>query len=84
MMKYFKLPLIVTAIVIPLMIVAVVASFFWLDSLEISNREKAERAARLGGGVATVGCVVLAPFWWVAAARLGKAKRQQSNRKKRR
>jgi hypothetical protein len=76
-MKHFKLSLIVTAIVLPAMIIGVVISFVWLNSLSISNREKAARAEKLGTGIATLGCVVMAPFWLVSAANLGKERRKR-------
>jgi len=82
-MRTFKLPLIVTAVVIPVMVIAAVGTFLWLNGLDISNREKAERAEKLGAGIATMGCILIAPFWLIAAAKFGRQRREQMLKKRR-
>lgn len=74
-MQRFKTPLIVTAIVLPLMLIVGLGMISWIYSMDMSNRKKAERAGLAGSGVATMGCIVMAPFWLIAAAKLGKEKR---------
>ena len=81
-MKYFKLPLIVTAIVLPLMLVCGIGAIVWISGLDIPSREKTARASMLGSGVATMGCFIMAPFWLIAAAKFGKAKREARDAKK--
>ncbi|MCA9107416.1 MAG: hypothetical protein R3B96_15025 [Pirellulaceae bacterium] len=80
-MRHFKLPLIVTAIVFVLMIVASIAAFVWLGSQKIPDRQLAERAGLLGSGIATLGMFVIAPFWLWGAAMLGKERRAKAARK---
>ncbi|WP_168563699.1 hypothetical protein [Crateriforma spongiae] len=75
-MKFFKLPLVVTAIVLPLMLIVGVLVMMWLDGQGLSNRELSERASRLGSATAVIGCIIIAPFWFIAAAKFGKAKRE--------
>ena len=74
-MRHFKLPLIVTGVTLTLALVMGLTAVLWINQLAISNRQKEDRAAKLGSGVATLTCVVVAPFWFVAAARLGKERR---------
>lgn len=76
-MKHFKLPLIVTAIVLPLMLVVGIGAIYWIFQLEIPESQKAERGGKAGSAIATMGCIILAPFWWVAAAKAGKALRER-------
>lgn len=76
-MKHFKLPLIVSGVVFVVMIGAVIGGIVWLDGLPISNQEKSMRGGKLGGGIATLGCFIMAPFWFIAAGRFGKERRQQ-------
>jgi hypothetical protein len=57
-----------------------VKKLLWLDRLDISDREKFKRAESLGPAGATVGCLAMAPFWLVAAARFGKERRAQAQR----
>lgn len=79
--KHFKLALIVTAIVFPLMIFGGIGAFFYLDSLDISNREKAERASMMGTGIATMGCFLMGPFWILGAAKFGKERREKMGKR---
>lgn len=81
LMKYFKLPLIVTAIVLPMALVFGIVATVWIFGLDISNREKADRAGMVGTGAATLGCLVIAPFWFVASAKLGKERRKKMRRR---
>lgn len=74
-MRHFKLPLIVTGIVLALTLVLGLAVVTWIHQSPISDREKMERSAKLGAGMATAMCVVIAPFWFVAAAKVGKERR---------
>lgn len=74
-MRHFKLPLIVTAIVLVLAIGGGAFGITQIHRSGKSNREKRERAELLGGGVATLVCFIIFPFWIFAAAKVGKERR---------
>ncbi len=74
-MRHFKLPLIVTGIVLPLVLVLGIVGVTWIHQSPISNREKELRGQKLGSGAATMMCVVIGPFWLYAAAKFGKERR---------
>ena len=82
MFRFFKLPLIVTAVVFLLVVLAGIASFFWIGSLPIPDREKAQRATMLGTGLGTMACFIIAPFWFYGAAQAGKVRRAALAQKK--
>ncbi len=70
-MRHFKLSIIVSCIVFVLAIGGGIAGMVRIDKTGKSNREKRIRAEKLGSGIATFTGIVIAPFWWFAAARLG-------------
>lgn len=74
-MRHFKLPLIVTAITLSLAIVLGVAAILFISQSSGSRRQKQARAEMLGSGTATLACIVIAPFWIMAAAKAGKERR---------
>ncbi|GDY23864.1 hypothetical protein LBMAG56_52110 [Verrucomicrobiota bacterium] len=81
-MRHFKLPLIATAIVFVLAIGVGVFGLIKIDRSGKSNQEKKERAELLGGGVATLVCFIIFPFWIFAAAKVGKERRAALEAKK--
>ena len=74
-MRYFKLPLIVTGIALVLVMALGIAGAIWIAESSGTGREKEARAQMLGAGAATLLCVVVAPFWLFAAAKVGKERR---------
>jgi hypothetical protein len=82
-MRDFKLPLIVTGAALALALVFGLVAITWIHQSKISSREKELRAQRLGSGVAVATCVVVAPFWLITAAKVGKQRRlkQAASRK---
>ena len=74
-MRDFKLPLIVTGAALAVALVFGLAAVTWIHQSKSSSREKELRAQRLGSGVAIATCVVVAPFWLIAAAKVGKRRR---------
>ncbi len=74
-MRPFKLPLIVTGIAFTLALVIVIAASAWVYQSETSNRRKVDRAQKIGSGVGIATCMVIAPFWFFAAAKVGKQRR---------
>jgi hypothetical protein len=82
-MRHFKLPLIVTGVALALTLILGIVTVTWIDGSPLSNRQKEQRAQRLGTGAAAVLCVVVAPFWLASAARLGKQRRASGSGKRR-
>ncbi|GAB5405483.1 MAG: hypothetical protein Aurels2KO_37140 [Aureliella sp.] len=75
MLKRFKIPLIATAIILTVTIIGGLAAITVIHYSDGSNREKAKRAELAGGGIATFGCIAIAPFWLYAAMKIGQEKR---------
>jgi hypothetical protein len=84
MMRHAKLPLIVTGAALVLAIVVGLAAATWIDGSSLSNRQKAQRAQQLGTATATIFCLAVAPFWFVAAAKVGKERRNARKKPSRR
>ncbi|GAB5404590.1 MAG: hypothetical protein Aurels2KO_28210 [Aureliella sp.] len=80
MLKRFKIQIIATAIILTLTIVGGLGAIAAIHASDGSNREKAKRAELAGGGIATMGCIAIAPFWLYAAVQLGKEKRAKLNK----
>ena len=76
-MKPFKRPLIITGIAFAVALLVGIVGVTLIHNAELSNRKKQERAQMLGAGVGITTCVVVAPFWLFAAAKVGKARREQ-------
>ena len=74
-MKHFRSAIIATAVTVTLVIVLGLAAITWVHNQEISNRQKEQRAAALGSGLATVMCLVIGPFWIAGAYRFGRERR---------
>jgi hypothetical protein len=76
-MKHFKVPMIATAVVFALMLITGVVAITMITNSSGSSREKTQRAQMAGAGVATLGGICIAPFWILAAAKLGRERREQ-------
>lgn len=76
-MKAFKIPMIATAVALALMLLIGIGTIAIIYNSSGSNRQKNERAAMAGGGVATLGCIGVAPFWLYAAAKVGQERRKK-------
>jgi hypothetical protein len=74
--RHFRVPLIVTGIVLALALLLGIAGVTWVHRTETSSRRRTERAQQLGRGMALATCLVVAPFWLAAAAKVGKARRK--------
>ena len=74
-MRHFKLPLIVTAITLVIALVAGIVLVTVIHRAKVSDRQKKARAEMAGGGVAIAVCLIIAPFWLVAAGKVGKERR---------
>ena len=74
-MHHFKLPMIVTAVTLLVAVLVGVAGMAMIVSSKESSRTKKERASMLGSGLGIATGVISAPFWWFAAAKLGKERR---------
>jgi hypothetical protein len=75
-MRQFKVPLIATAIAL---LLAILLGFVIITSIHRSrdsNSRKIERAQQAGGAVAIATLVVITPFWLIAAAKVGRARRE--------
>jgi hypothetical protein len=79
-MRHFKLPLLVTGITLLIALIVGVAVVSSIHGSPASNQRKLERAQQIGGAVAVGACVVIAPFWLFAAAKVGKERRQTQHR----
>jgi len=75
-MRHFKLPLIVTGVALALALMLGIAGATWIHWSEISSRKKMQRAEKLGTAVGVTTCLVIVPFWLVAAAKVGKERRK--------
>ena len=78
--RRFKLPLIVTGLAL---LFAVVVGLLVVTSIHRSagsRAEKEERAQKAGGAVAVGVCLVVAPFWLYAGAKVGKERREARGR----
>ena len=73
----FKLPIRVSIIAFIVALLLVVAGATWIYMSESSNSRATKRAEMLGSGLAVMTCLVVAPFWLIAAAKVGKERREQ-------
>jgi hypothetical protein len=74
-MHHFKIPMIVTAVTLLVAILVGVAGMAMILNSRGSTRTRNERASQLGAGLGIATGVISAPFWWFAAAKLGKERR---------
>ena len=72
--RFFKVPVIVTAVAFVTMIVAGLVCVMWITQSGGPNQE--QRAAMLGQGLATVTGILVAPFWIYSAYEAGKERRE--------
>ncbi|MDH3584065.1 MAG: hypothetical protein OER86_07610 [Phycisphaerae bacterium] len=75
-MQHFKRPLIITGVAIAVALVLGIGAATWIYNSDISARKQHERAEMLGGGLGLTACLVAAPFWFAAAARVGRERRE--------
>jgi len=73
----FRLPIRVTVIAIVLALVVVIAGSTWIYMSESSGSRANRRAEMMGTGLAVMTCLVVAPFWLVAAGKVGQDRREQ-------
>lgn len=73
--KHFRTPLIVTGVVFLLVLLIGIGGIIVIVNSNATDQAKAARSAMLGSGVATTACLIVAPFWIFAAAKLGKERR---------
>ncbi len=75
-MRPFRLPLIITGIsfVLTLIVGAIIGTKIYSE--KISDKKKVARAQQLGNGLAVMNFLVIAPFWFLAAAKVGKERRE--------
>jgi hypothetical protein len=74
-MRHFKLPILVTVVAFVLVMAIGIGGTIWITQSAGSNREKETRAQMLGSGSAMLLGVIVAPFWFYAAAKVGKERR---------
>jgi len=74
--RHFRLPLITTGIVFLLVLILGIVGVTMIHRSDGSRRRKHERARELGSGMGVATCLVVAPFWLVAAAKVGKERRE--------
>lgn len=74
-MRHFKLPLIITGVTLLVAILGGIGVVTWIHKSKISEREKTERAQKLGGGFGIVTLLIITPPWLFAAAKFGKERR---------
>ena len=79
-MRRFRIPLIVTGMALALALVVGVVGATCLHLTEASSRKRTERAKQLGTGAAVATCLLIAPFWLIAAAKMGRARRRSRPR----
>jgi flagellar basal body-associated protein FliL len=80
MNPHFKRPLKITLITFCVMLLLVIAGATWVHFSKTSDRRRKEYASLMGSGLGLVTFVVIAPFWFSAAARIGKEKREARNK----
>lgn len=73
-MRHFKMPLIVSAIVLVVMIGLGLCGAYWIHRSGINTNQRAEM---LGQGVGILTVVIVFPFWIFAAAKVGKERREK-------
>lgn len=83
-MRHFKVPIIVTCVALVLALIVSVVVVTSIHNSKGSSRSKALRAQQAGAGVAVATCLVIAPFWLFAAAKVGKARREARDQARRR
>jgi hypothetical protein len=76
MMRYFKLPLIVTGITFLLALILGLAATTWIHRSNLSQHQKEQRTEDLGVAVAFGVLFVITPFWMIACGKVGKERRQ--------
>jgi hypothetical protein len=67
--------MIVTAVTLLVAILVGVIGMAMIINSKVPTRVRTERASMLGSGLGIATGVISAPFWWVAAAKVGKERR---------
>lgn len=75
-MRPFRLPIIVTGIAFVLTLIAGAIIGTKIYGEKISDRKKVARAQQLANGLAVMNFLVIAPFWFITAAKVGKERRE--------
>lgn len=73
----FRLPIRVTVIAFVVALVVVISGSTWIYMFESSSRRANRRAEMMGTGLAVVTSLVVAPFWLMAAGKVGQERREQ-------
>ncbi|MFT5466602.1 MAG: hypothetical protein ACI8UO_001702 [Verrucomicrobiales bacterium] len=76
-MRHFKRPLIVTLIAFVIALCIGIVGATMIFNSEGTKRKKEARAQQLGSGVGLATIIVIAPFWFAAAGRIGKERREK-------
>jgi cytochrome bd-type quinol oxidase subunit 2 len=76
MMRYFKLPLIVTGIAFLLALILGLAGATWIHRSNLAPHQKEQRTKDLGMAAAFGVLFVITPFWMYACGKVGKERRQ--------
>ncbi len=74
-MRYFRLPLIVTGVGFLVFLILGITGIIMIERTARNDQEKIARGTLLGQGLGTLLSFVVAPFWFIAAAKLGKDRR---------
>jgi MFS family permease len=75
MNQHFKRPLKLTGWIVLAGLVLGIIGSTWIYLSDISDRKKVQRVTLLGSGLGTMSALVAAPFWLVAAGKIGKERR---------
>jgi ABC-type Fe3+-siderophore transport system permease subunit len=79
-MHHFRLPAIVTGIVVGLALIVGIAGVTSIYRSADSDARKLKRSQQLGEGVAIATLVVITPFWLIACGKVGKKRREERER----
>lgn len=77
-MRHFKRPLKITGILLLVGLLLSVGLITMIHQSDASRREKEKRAEQLGSGVATLMCIIAAPFWFAAAIRVRREREEKA------
>ena len=80
-MRNFRTAIIATCVAFVLAIGGGAYGLYHIHKTGKSDNEKRKRAELLGSGIATLTGIVIAPFWLIAAARVGAARRAAKENK---
>ena len=75
MYQHFRLPIRVTWISLAIVFVVGIILVTKIHREKIGDQKKIARIEKLGSGLAMMNFLVIAPFWFFAAAKVGKERR---------